>query len=109
MNSKKTASMFFSIAWIGACTLVASSVWAAQGDLMFAGRMVNAGCDAHVLSAGQSQGQLKTLQTGARVMVGLTRYDDACGQSAVPVMASYVESASIQRSAHTGIVTLTYQ
>lgn len=109
MKSQKAVSLFFSIAFMGVCAMTVPCAWAAQGALMFHGSVVNATCDAQVLSAPSTALPFKTLQAGTHVRVGLSRGDDACGQRALPVQASYVELSSLEPGAHAGIVTLTYQ
>ncbi|MGE6386490.1 hypothetical protein ACQKEN_12610 [Pseudomonas sp. NPDC078416] len=109
MKSQKAVSLFFSVAVIGACAMTAPAAWAAQGALMFHGSVTNATCDAQALSAPSTIPPFKTLQAGTHVSVGLSRGDNACGQRALPVQASYAELSSIEPNVHAGIVTLTYQ
>lgn len=109
MKSQKAVSLFFSIAVIGAGAMTVPAAWAAQGALMFHGSVVNAACDAQAFSGPSTTLPFKTLQAGNHVSVGLSRGDDACGQHAVPVQASYAELTTADADAHAGIVTLTYQ
>ena len=89
--------------------MTAPAAWAAQGTLMFHGSVVNETCDARALGAPSTTLSFKTLQAGTYVSVGVSRSDDACGQSAMPVQASYAELSSAEPNVHGGIVTLTYQ
>lgn len=109
MKSQKAVSLFFSIAVVGACAMTAPAAWAAQGALIFHGSVVNATCDAQASSAPSTALPVKTLQASAHVSVGLSRADDACGQRALPVQASYAELSKGGADTHAGIVTLTYQ
>jgi len=109
MKSKKTVSMFFSIAFIGTCAVFGPSAWAAQNGLMFHGSLVNAACEARLLTGTDATAGLKTLSAGGSLTIGLMAVDNACGKSAVPVYASYKETALPSRTARGGIVTLTYQ
>ncbi|MCF7531240.1 hypothetical protein [Pseudomonas petrae] len=109
MKSQKAVSLFFSITVIGACALTGPAAWATQGALMFHGSVVNAACDAQIVSAQSVTLPLKTLRADTYVTVGLSRGDDACGQRAVPVQASYAKLSSAEPNVHAGIVTLTYQ
>ncbi len=109
MKSKKTVSMFFSIAFIGAFVLAGSVASAMENALLFQGQLVNAGCDATVLGALGHQDGIKALKVSASLTLGLVSHDDACEGSALPVSTAYVERTSIRVGAHSGIVTLTYQ
>jgi hypothetical protein len=109
MKSKKTVSMFFSIAFIGTCAVSGPSAWAAQNDLMFHGSLVNAACEARVMAGTDAAAGWKTLSAGGSLTIGLMAGDNACGKPAVPVYASYKETTIALRTAHAGIVTLTYQ
>ncbi|TDV46501.1 hypothetical protein EC919_11194 [Pseudomonas graminis] len=109
MKSQKAVSLFFSIAVVGACAMTGPAAWAAQSVLMFHGSVVNAACDAQAFSAPSTTSPFKTLRAGAHVSVGLSRGDDACGQRALPLQASYAELSSAEPNVHAGIVTLTYQ
>jgi hypothetical protein len=109
MKSKKTVSMFFSIAFIGACVVGAASASAKENALMFHGHLVNAGCDARVVTGTGQQEGLKALKVSDRLSVGLMNHDDACEGATVPVSTAYAEHTSIRADLHGGIVTLTYQ
>lgn len=109
MKSKKTVSMFFSIAFIGACVVGAASASAKENALMFHGQLVNAGCDARVVTGTGQQEGLKALKVSDRLSVGLMNHDDACEGATVPVSTAYAEHTSITAGLHGGIVTLTYQ
>jgi hypothetical protein len=109
MKSKKTVSMFFSIALIGACVLGGSAASAKENVLMFHGQLVNAGCDAKVIGAGIQQHDLKALKINPVLSIGLVNHDDACDGAAVPVSTAYAEHISISADLRGGVVTLTYQ
>jgi len=112
MKSKKTVSTFFSIAFIWAFVLfgpVASAASAKESALMFHGQLVNAGCEARVLTGPSQLHGLKSLKVNASLTLGLVAHDDACEGAAVPVSMAYVERTSVAIGAHSGIVTLTYQ
>jgi type 1 fimbria pilin len=109
MKGKKTVSTFFSIAFIGAFMLSGTAASAQGSALMFHGQLVNAGCEAKVLTMpGQLHG-LKSLKVNASLTLGLVDHDDACEGVAVPVSLAYAERTSVPVGAHSGIVTLTYQ
>ena len=109
MKSKKTGSMFFSIAFVGVCALSGSAVSAKENALMFHGQLVNAGCDAKVLGGtGQPQG-VKALKVSEHLSIGLMNRDDACEGMTLPVSTAYAERTSINAAVRGGIVTLTYQ
>jgi hypothetical protein len=108
MKSQKAVSLLLSVAVVSAFFTLAPSAGAAQGALMLRGSLVNAACDAQALNAPLPVSDLKILNAGAQISVGLSRADDACHQLAVPVHAHYAALSS-NGSAHTGIVTLTYQ
>ncbi len=109
MKSKKTVSMFFSIAFIGAFVLAGSVASATENTLAFHGQLVNGGCDAKVLGSSGRQHDLKALKVNSSLTLGLVNHDDACDETALPVSTAYVERSSITLGAHNGIVTLTYQ
>jgi type 1 fimbria pilin len=109
MNSKKTIPMFFSIAFLGACLATGSDASARGNTLAFSGRLVNAGCDAKVLTSDRQQPELKALKVSANLTLGLVSHDDACDEAAVPVSTAYLERSAIMLGARSGIVTLTYQ
>ncbi|MFK3798638.1 MULTISPECIES: hypothetical protein [unclassified Pseudomonas] len=109
MNSKKTVSMFFSIAFVGAFAQAVSAAPSQQGALSFHGQLVNAGCEARVLDVSAQRDQPKSIRVNAHVTVGLVVHDDACEGATVPVSTAYVEQTSIETGVHNGVVTLTYQ
>jgi hypothetical protein len=109
MKSLMAVSLLFSVAVLGADAITGSTAWAAQGGLMFHGSVVNAACDARVLSATSATLLSTTLQASPDVIVGLGRRSDACGQSVVPVQARYTELVAHPQSPRAGLVTLTYQ
>lgn len=76
---------------------------------MFHGQLVNAGCEAKVLTAPSQMQGPKFLKVNASLTLGLVDHDDACEGTAVPVSMVYVERTSVAIGAHSGIVTLTYQ
>lgn len=109
MKSLMAVSLLFSVAVLGADAITGSTAWAAQGGLMFHGSVVNAACDAQVLSAPSAALLPTTLQAEPDVTVGLSRHNDACGKGVVPVQARYTELVSDPQNPRAGIVTLTYQ
>ncbi|MFK3969690.1 hypothetical protein ACI2KS_03045 [Pseudomonas sp. NPDC087358] len=109
MKCKKTVSVFFSIAFIGACVVPGSVPLVMANSLMLHGQLVNAGCDAKVLSAPAQHHELKSLKVSTTLSLSLASHDDACEGAALPVSTAYAERASIIVGAHNGIVTLTYQ
>jgi type 1 fimbria pilin len=109
MRSKKTVSVFFSIAFAGAGLFMASAAWAQSSNLMFHGQLVNAACEAKVFATGDTSSTLKPLTVNARLTLRLVSHDDACGEVALPVSVAYAERAAISTHTHNGIVTLTYQ
>lgn len=109
MNSKKTVSMFFSIAFIGA---FAQAVWATpsqQNALVFHGQLVNAGCDANVLQTSGRHDEQTSLRVNAHLTVALVNHDDACSEKAMPISTAYVQQTAVVSGTQNGIVTLTYQ
>ena len=101
MKSKRTVSLFFSIAVMGACALSAPVASATQSALMFQGGLVNAGCDANVADASGQQASEVSLAV---------RHDrmDACAGGRLPIASTYVEESSIMTGKRTGVLTLTY-
>lgn len=76
---------------------------------MFHGQLVNAGCEAKVLTAPAQLPGSRSLKVNANLTLGLVDHDDACEGAALPVSMAYVERTSVAVGAHSGIVTLTYQ
>lgn len=109
MRTKKTASVFFSIAFIGAGVLAAPMAWAVDNALMFHGGLVNATCETQLAEPGDSSAQLKPLKVNANLTLRLVSHDDACGKAALPLSVAYAERSSITADGHGTIVTLTYQ
>jgi hypothetical protein len=109
MNSKKTVSVFFSIALVGAWALAGPVASAATSALRFHGGLVNAGCEAKVLGASQRTDAVKALKISSSVKLGLVSHDDACDGAAVPVSTAYVERSSVVAGERLGVVTLSYQ
>ena len=109
MRTKKTASVFFSIAFIGDGMLTAPVAWAVENALMFHGGLVNATCEARLAEPGDASSPLKPLKVNANLTLRLVSHDDACGKAALPLSIAYVERTSITADAHGTIVTLTYQ
>lgn len=109
MNSKKTVSVFFSIALVGGWGLAGPVASAAESALRFHGGLVNAGCEARVLDTAQQAATVKGLKVSSDVKLGLVSHDDACGGAAVPVSTAYVERSSVVAGERLGVVTLTYQ
>ena len=109
MNSKKTVSTLFSIAFIGAFMLSGAAASAQGSALMFHGQLVNGGCEAKVFMAPSQLHDRKSLTVNAGLTLGLVNHDDACEGTAVPVSMAYVEQIPAAAGAHSGVVTLTYQ
>jgi hypothetical protein len=109
MNSKKTVSVFFSIALVGAWVLAGPVASAAESALRFHGGLVNAGCEPRVLDAAQQADTVKTLQVSDSLKVELASRDDACGGALTPLSAVYVERSSVIAGERIGVVTLSYQ
>lgn len=112
MKSKVTVPRFFSIALIGMFVLLGSlaiDVSAKEGGLVFHGQLVNAGCEAKVLTAPERLPGLKSLTVNASLSFGLVNTDDACEGAAVPVSMAYAERISVASGLHNGILILTYQ
>jgi type 1 fimbria pilin len=109
MKNIRTASVFYSIALIGAGALTAPGAWAMDNTLMFHGQLVNAACEARVTGPGDASSMLKPLKVNAELTLRLVSHDDACSEAALPVSIAYVERTSISAGAHSAIVTLTYQ
>jgi type 1 fimbria pilin len=109
MNSKKTVSVFFSIALVGAWVLAGPVASAAESALRFHGRIVNAGCDARILDAARQADTVKALKVSENLTVELAPRDDACGGALTPVSAVYVERSSVVAGERIGVVTLNYQ
>lgn len=112
MKSEMTVSRFFSIALIGVCVVLgflATEASAKEGGLMLHGQLVNAGCEAKLLSAPEQLLGLKSLTVNASLSFGLVNANDACEGSAVPVSMVYAERISGASGLHIGILILTYQ
>jgi hypothetical protein len=109
MRTKKTASVFFSIALVGAGVLAAPLSWAAGNALMFHGGLVNAACETRLAEPGDSSSQLRPLKVNANLTLRLVSHDDACGKGALPLSVAYAERTSTTTDAHGTLVTLTYQ
>lgn len=109
MKSAKTASVFRSIALIGAGVFTASVAWAQDSALMFHGQLVNAACEARVSAPGDGASAFRPLKVNAGLTLRLVSHDDACGKAALPVSIAYAERTSIRADTRSAIVTLTYQ
>lgn len=109
MNSKKTVSTFFSIAFTGAFLLSGAAASAQGSALTFHGQLVNAGCELTVVAAPGQWLNPKRLNVNDHLTMGLVDHIDACEGRAVPLSVGYVERTSTAMGAHNGIVTLTYQ
>ena len=109
MNSKKTVSTFFSIAFTGAFLLSGAAASAQGSALTFHGQLVNAGCELEVVNAPGQWRNPKRLNVNNHLTMGMVDHIDACEGRAVPLTLAYTERSSTAVGPHNGIVTLTYQ
>ncbi|WP_296262232.1 MULTISPECIES: hypothetical protein [unclassified Pseudomonas] len=112
MKSKQAFSTLSSMALIEAFVLFAPDVLAAsakKNTVVFHGRLVNAGCEARVLTAPTHSYEHKSLKLNAYLTLELVKHDDACEGAAIPVSTFYIERTSTVFGPRSGIVTLTYQ